>query len=137
MIFVGNKANLTVVSALDDMNRDICRRYSRESNHFYFAIVYERLPCVSQCFSYFEARFKTVLTPFILGMTMQIPSITNTAFSGSISILKLANEQPKLAGELISKTVEGIIQIQSAQTPAQRVDVSEISGTGKIINITV
>ena len=28
VIFVGNKANLTVVSTLDDMNRYACRRYS-------------------------------------------------------------------------------------------------------------
>lgn len=33
VIFVGNKANLTVVSTLDDMNRYACWRYSGESSH--------------------------------------------------------------------------------------------------------
>jgi hypothetical protein len=68
-------------------------------------------------------------------MTMQIAGTRNTPSSGSISILKSANEQPKLAGELISKTVEGMAQIQSAQTPAQPVDMSGITGTGTLINI--
>lgn len=66
---------------------------------------------------------------------MQIAGTRNTASSGSISILKSANEQPKLAGELISKTVEGMVQIQSAQSPAQRIDISGITGTGTLINI--
>ncbi len=56
-------------------------------------------------------------------------------FSGG-SVLKTANEQPRLAGELISKTVEGMIQNQYAQASAQPVDVSAITGTGKIINTT-
>lgn len=67
---------------------------------------------------------------------MQIPGRNNTVSSGNITILKSANEQPQLAGELISKTVEGIIQIQSAQSSAQHIDMSGFSGTGKIINIT-
>lgn len=67
---------------------------------------------------------------------MQIASVGNLTSSGSMSMLKSANEQPKLAGELISKTVEGMMQNQSVQSPAQHIDISEISGTGKIINIT-
>ena len=67
---------------------------------------------------------------------MQTASVSNLTTSGSMSMLKSANEQPKLAGELISKTVEGMMQIQSAQSPAQHIDTSEISGTGKIINTT-
>jgi hypothetical protein len=66
---------------------------------------------------------------------MQTTGVSNLTTSGSMSMLKSANEQPKLAGELISRTVEGMMQIQSAQSPAQRIDISEISGTGKIINI--
>ena len=53
-----------------------------------------------------------------------------------MSLLKSANEQPKLAGELISRTVDNMVQAQTVQSPAQRIDMSEISGTGKLINIT-
>jgi len=55
----------------------------------------------------------------------------------AFSILKTANEQPQLAGELISKSVEAMMQNQSVvQASVQPVDVSDITGTGKIINIT-
>ncbi len=67
---------------------------------------------------------------------MQITGTNNSAASASVSLLKSANEQPKLAGELISRTVDNMVQMQAAQSPAQRIDMSEISGTGKIINIT-
>jgi len=66
---------------------------------------------------------------------MQIAGVNNLTSPGSMSILKSANEQPKLAGELISRTVESMMQIQSAQSPVQRIDISEITGTGKIIDI--
>ena len=68
--------------------------------------------------------------------TMEITGTNNSAASASAFVLKSANEQAKLAGELISMTVDNMVQIQAAQTPAQRTDISEISGTGKIINIT-
>jgi len=67
------------------------------------------------------------------GNTMQVAGISNSATSAGMSILKSANEQPKLAGELISKTVEAMGQIQ---TPAQPVVAANTSTTGNIINIT-
>ena len=67
---------------------------------------------------------------------MQIGNMSNSASSSGVSILKSANEQPKLAGELINRTVENMVQIQAAQSPSQRIDISEITGTGKIINTT-
>nr|WP_321467640.1 hypothetical protein [uncultured Desulfobulbus sp.] len=45
-------------------------------------------------------------------------STTNMFHSG----LKGANEQSHLAAELISKTVEGLVQSQSMQTVTQAVD---------------
>jgi hypothetical protein len=66
---------------------------------------------------------------------MQITDITYQKSLTGISMLKAANEQPQLAGELISKTVEGM-HSQNAQTPVQPTDVSGITGTGKIINTT-
>jgi hypothetical protein len=65
---------------------------------------------------------------------MQVTDINSSALPSGLSILKSANEQPKLAGELINRTVENMVQIQAAQSPAQRIDISEITGTGKIIN---
>jgi len=67
---------------------------------------------------------------------MQITNMSNSASSSGVSILKSANEQPKLAGELISRTVENMVQIQTAQSPARPIDISEITGIGKIINTT-
>lgn len=46
------------------------------------------------------------------------------------------NQQPELAGDPIAKTVAGMSQMQATQSPAQSIDMSEITGTGKIINIT-
>jgi len=67
---------------------------------------------------------------------MQIPGKSNSALSAGLSILKSANQQPELAGDLIAKTVAGMSQMQTAQSQAQSIDMSEITGTGKIINIT-
>jgi hypothetical protein len=64
---------------------------------------------------------------------MQIAGIPYQKSLNSLSVLKTANEQPNLAGELISKTVEGM-QSQNAPTPAQPIHVS--TGTGRIINTT-
>jgi hypothetical protein len=66
---------------------------------------------------------------------MQTTDIANRSPMSGISVLKTANEQPKLAGELISKTVAGM-RSQSAQAPAQPADISGITGTGTIINTT-
>jgi hypothetical protein len=64
-------------------------------------------------------------------MHMQIASVANAGSTASLSVLKSANEQPALAGELISKTVEGLIQAQAAQMPVQPVATL---GSGTIIN---
>ena len=68
---------------------------------------------------------------------MQVAGISISAASAGMSILKSANEQPKLAGELISKTVEAMGQIQAGQTPSQPVAAANTSTTRNIINITV
>jgi hypothetical protein len=67
---------------------------------------------------------------------MQIQETSNSALSAGHSILKSANQQPELAGDLIAKTVAGISQTQTAQAPVQSTDMSKITGTGKIINTT-
>lgn len=65
---------------------------------------------------------------------MQIAS--SVAATANLSVLKSANEQPHLAGELISKTIEGLMQTQTVQTPVQPVVPVAPSGTGTIINTT-
>lgn len=67
---------------------------------------------------------------------MQIPGTSNSALPAGLSILNSANQQPELAGDLIAKTVDGISQTKTAQSPSQSTDMSRITGTGKIINIT-
>lgn len=65
---------------------------------------------------------------------VQITSSSNVNSAANLSLLKSANLQPTLAGELISKTVEGLMQAQSAQTPPQPVLFSTATGTGGIID---
>jgi hypothetical protein len=65
---------------------------------------------------------------------MQITS--STAATANMSILKSANEQPHLAGELISKTVEGLMRAQAMQTPVSSPAPLAASGKGTIVNIT-
>ena len=65
---------------------------------------------------------------------MQINGISNPATVINESVLRSANEQPQLAGELISQAVAGLMQIQNVQPPAQPVPVAEMTGTGGIIN---
>jgi hypothetical protein len=65
--------------------------------------------------------------------TMQTTGILYQKPMHTISLLRAADEQPKLAGELISKTVENM-RNQKAQTPAEPTDISGITGTGKIVN---
>jgi len=65
---------------------------------------------------------------------MQIAS--SVAATANLSVLKSANEQPHLVGELISKTIEGLMQTQTVQTPVQPVAPVAPSGTGTIINTT-
>jgi hypothetical protein len=67
---------------------------------------------------------------------MQIASASSVASMASLSVLKSANEQPTLAGELISKTIEGLMQAQLAQTPVQTVELSAVTGIGRIVNTT-
>jgi hypothetical protein len=66
---------------------------------------------------------------------MEPTGMSGLKLISAASILKTANEQPRLAGELISTTVQNMAS-RSAQTPVQAVDILEITGTGQIINIT-
>lgn len=53
----------------------------------------------------------------------------------SLSILKSANQQPELAGELISKTIAGLLSTQSVRATPQTVLPSPAqSSVGTIIN---
>jgi hypothetical protein len=67
---------------------------------------------------------------------MEISGISNVKYFNGVSVLKTANEQPRLAGELISKSIESMIQNQYTPTAGQSVDLSSVTGTGKIINTT-
>ncbi len=66
---------------------------------------------------------------------MQTASISNSSSFSTVSVLKEANKQPQLAGELISKTVESLMQTTSAQAAAQPVHISAMSESGTLINI--
>ncbi len=61
-------------------------------------------------------------------------SPSNVSFGGSV--LRAANEQPQLAGELISRAVESMAQTQNVQSPAQPVAASGKMATGTLINTT-
>lgn len=65
---------------------------------------------------------------------MQIMPVTHVNSAVNLSILKSANEQPNLAGELINKTVEGLMQTQLAQVQTPLYDFSALARTGSIIN---
>ena len=53
----------------------------------------------------------------------------------SLSVLKSANQQPELAGELISKTIAGLLSVQSVQATPQTASPSPAqSGVGTFIN---
>lgn len=66
---------------------------------------------------------------------MQTADISSSNFSPAVSILQTANKEPQLAGELISKTVENLMQTQLAQSSAQLLS-SPQTGVGIIINTT-
>jgi len=65
---------------------------------------------------------------------MQISSVSPLQ-SESLSILKAANQQPSLAGDLISRTVESLMQAQSMQSPAQPVAQPAGNTVGTTIDI--
>lgn len=69
---------------------------------------------------------------------MQISTASNPAVMYSLSMIKTANEQPKLAGDLIKKAIAGMQQAQqTAQSPAQPVALPADTGNrGEQINIT-
>ena len=68
---------------------------------------------------------------------MQITGIANLKELISGAVLRATNEQPQLAGDLISKTVAGLMQqSQTVQSPGQPVPVSGMPETGSIINTT-
>jgi hypothetical protein len=66
---------------------------------------------------------------------MQVTGLSNANVLISGSVLRTANEQPQLAGELISKAVASMMQTQNVQTPAQPVAAAGLE-TGTIINTT-
>jgi hypothetical protein len=65
---------------------------------------------------------------------MQIASVAPTTVA-SQSILRAANEQPHLAADLISKTVESLLQAQVVQTPVQSVPTVNGISSGSLIDI--
>jgi len=65
---------------------------------------------------------------------MQITGSANPKVAFGGFVLRAANEQPQLAGELISKAVESLTQTQNVLLPAQPVTVTEKIETGTIIN---
>lgn len=67
---------------------------------------------------------------------MQITGSSNPKVAFSGSVLRVANEQPQLAADLISKAIESMTQIQNVQSPAQPVTASGKIATGTIVNIT-
>ena len=67
---------------------------------------------------------------------MQITGSSNPKVAFSGSVLRVANEQPQLAAELISKAIESMTQTQNVQSPAQPVYVSGKTEIGTIINTT-
>ncbi|KAF0189637.1 MAG: hypothetical protein FD168_892 [Desulfobulbaceae bacterium] len=92
MVFVGNKAVLTIVSALNDMKWDICWRYSWESSHYFLSVVYERLPMCEPMLYFILTLF--ILLYFILTLFIHNSEITcqprgcppfkNAAISGQV-----------------------------------------------------
>ena len=68
---------------------------------------------------------------------MQISSASNPATMYSLAMIKTANQQPKLAGDLISRTIAGMQQAQqAAQAPAAPVTLPVATGRGTHINTT-
>lgn len=69
------------------------------------------------------------------GKVMNISSSSQAHQMPSMSILKSANQQPELAGELISKTIAGLLSTQSVQIAPQTASPSPTqSGIGTMIN---
>lgn len=67
---------------------------------------------------------------------MEISSSVLANQMSSLSILKSANQQPELAGELISKTIEGMSKPQLLQTTPQPVTpLPPEPVSGQVINI--
>jgi|AMWB02.1.fsa_nt_gi hypothetical protein len=54
--------------------------------------------------------------------------------TAGLSILKKANEQPKVALEVMQKSLQGIEQAQSPQK-SREVSLAEQTGKGKLINV--
>ncbi len=67
---------------------------------------------------------------------MQITDSSNPKMAFGGIVLRSANEQPQLAGELISKAIESMTLTQNVQLPAQPVTASGNIETGIIINTT-
>jgi len=62
---------------------------------------------------------------------------SNNVASG-MALLKKANEQPKIALDLITKAMQGVEQVQApkpASSPAPSASVAAATGKGQFINI--
>lgn len=66
---------------------------------------------------------------------MDVTSTATPQVTGGITILRAANQQPELAAELLRRSLE-VTTPQETRTAQQPVDVSDITGTGTIINTT-
>ena len=66
---------------------------------------------------------------------MHISPTSQANHLASLSVLKSANQQPELAGELISKTIASLLSVQSVQATPQTVSpLPAQSGAGTLIN---
>lgn len=61
---------------------------------------------------------------------MDINTSNNT--TPGLSVLSRANEQPKVAAELLEKTIEGSDQLKVDE--AQQADIAAFTGKGQLIN---
>ncbi|MDD2465223.1 MAG: hypothetical protein PHI97_14595 [Desulfobulbus sp.] len=67
---------------------------------------------------------------------MEISSSTMASQRAGLSILKSANQQPELAGDLISKTIAGLQNAQTTQDMTKSIDpASSPVQSGNTINI--
>lgn len=55
--------------------------------------------------------------------------------SAGLSILKKANEQPKVGLEVMQKSLQGIEQQTQSPQKTQEVSLAEMTGKGKLIDV--
>lgn len=78
---------------------------------------------------------RTILIATKRGRAMHISPTSQANQLPSLSVLKSANQQPELAGELISKTIANLLSAQSVQATPQTASPSTAqSGASTLIN---